>query len=163
MSSKRQKRPVEAIAGLYSTIPHAVLDSTAFKGSGHPAKALLLELMRQHTGKNNGHLQLSTCWLIKERGWKSRGVIQRARDELINRKLVILTRQGGINAGASQYAVTWLAITNFVNLDIHKKDYHQGAWSLMDKLQVVKTQKPYPQKVQSIPLEGTAQYPQKVQ
>ena len=137
MAEKKQKRPVEAISGMYGAIPHAVMDGVAFKGASYPAKALLFELMRQHCGKNNGHLQLSFSWL-QGRGWKSRDVIQRARDELIQRGLLIQTRQGGLNIGASRYAVTWLVISNFVGLEIQGKDYHPGAWGFMDALPIAK-------------------------
>lgn len=135
MAEKKQKRPVESISGLYGAIPHAVLDSTAFKGASYPAKALLFDLLRQHSGKNNGHLHLSFSWLAS-RGWKSRDVIQRARDELIRRGLLIQTRQGGLNIGASQYALTWLHISNYVALEIQGKDYHPGAWAFMDALPI---------------------------
>ncbi len=133
MAEKKQKRPVEAISGLYGAIPHSVLDSVAFKGSSYPTKAMLFDLMRQHSGTNNGHLHLSFSWLA-DRGWKSRDVIQRARAELIERNLLIQTRQGGLNIGASRYAVTWLKISNFIGLDIQAKDYHPGAWAFMDEL-----------------------------
>lgn len=139
MAEKKRKRLVESVSGLYSVIPHAVQDSTAFGSLSHPTKALIFELMRQHnaTKGNNGHLHLSFSWL-ENRGWKSRDVIQRARDELIQRGLLIQTRQGGLNIGASRYAVTWLPITNFVGLEIERRDYHPGAWSLMDALPVAK-------------------------
>lgn len=133
MAEKKQKRPVEAINGLYGAIPHAVLDSAAFKGASYPAKALLFDLIRQHSGSNNGHLHLSFAWL-ETRGWKSRDVIQRAKAELMQRELLIQTRQGGLNIGASYFAVTWLRISNFVGLDIQGKDYHPGAWAFMDTL-----------------------------
>jgi hypothetical protein len=141
MAEKKQKRPVESINGPYSAIPHAVLDSASFKGASHPAKAMLFDLMRQHNGKNNGHLHLSFSWL-QSRGWKSRDVIQRARAELIQRGLLIQTRQGGLNIGASRYAVTWLHITNYVGLEIQGKDYHPGAWSFMDALPIAKQNAP---------------------
>ena len=133
MADKKQKRLVEAINGLYSAIPHAVLDSAAFKVLSYPAKALLFDLMRQHDGKNNGHIHLSYSWL-EGRGWKSRDVIHRAKANLIERNLLIQTRQGGLNVGASRYAVTWLAISNFVGLDIQAKSYHPGAWAFMNDL-----------------------------
>jgi hypothetical protein len=133
MAERKQKRPVEAISGLYGAIPHAVLDSVAFKGASYPAKALIFDLLRQHSGNNNGHLHLSFSWL-ERRCWKSRDVIQRARAELIERNLLIQTRQGGLNIGASRYAVTWLKVSNFVGLDIQSNDYHPGAWAFMDKL-----------------------------
>jgi hypothetical protein len=139
MAERKQKRLVESISGLYGGIPHAVLDSTAFKGLSYPAKALLFELMRQHNAVkgNNGHLHLSFSWLAR-RGWKSRDVIQRARAELLERGLLIQTRQGGLNIGASGYALTWLHITNYVGLEIERKDYHPGAWGFMDALPIAK-------------------------
>ena len=137
MAEKKQKRPVEAISGLYGAVPHSVLDSAAFNGASYPAKALLFDLIRQHSGNNNGHLHLSFSWLAS-RGWKSRDVIQRARGELMQRGLLIQTRQGGLNIGASRYALTWLHISNYVGLDVERKDYHPGAWSFMDALPVAK-------------------------
>ena len=133
MAEKKQKRPQEAVSGLYGAMPYSVLDSVAFQGAGYPAKALIFDLMRQHNGNNNGHLHLSFTWLAN-RKWKSRDVIQRARAELIARNLIIQTRQGGLNIGASRYAITWLQITNFVGLDIEAKEYCPGAWALMDVL-----------------------------
>lgn len=137
MAERKQKRPVEAISGLYGAVPHAVMDSTAFKGASYPAKALLFDLIRQHSGSNNGHLHLSFSWLAN-RGWKSRDVIQRARAELIERGLLIRTRQGGLNIGASRYALTWLHVSNYVGLEIERKDYHPGAWGFMDDLPIAK-------------------------
>jgi hypothetical protein len=137
MAEKRQKRPIEAINGLYGAIPIAVMDGAAFRKTPYPAKALLFELMRQHSGANNGHLHLSFSWL-QSRGWTSRDVIQRAKGNLIERELIIQTRQGGLNLDASRFAVTWLHISNFVGLDITAKDYHPGAWALLDKLPATK-------------------------
>ena len=124
------KKPTEAVQGRYSVLPHSLLDCTAFMGASHLARSLLCELMRQHDGKNNGHLHLSTKWL-KSRGWKSTGSVQRAKVELLKRQLILKTREGGLNAGADKYALTWLAITNFVGLDIQSKDYQPGAYQLL--------------------------------
>jgi len=128
----KHKRPIESVSGRYAAFPHAVMDSEAFRGANHATQVLLLELMRQHTGENNGRLHLATGWLRK-RGWKSVGTIQRAKIELIERGLIVQTRQGGLNSGASWFALTWLPISNFAGLDITAKDYHPGAWCLMDK------------------------------
>lgn len=144
--TRRQRRPAESIDGLYGGIPHSVLDSMAFIRASYPAKALMLELIRQHTGINNGHLHLAHGWLEK-RGWTSRSVIARAKRELIDRGLVIRTRQGGLNMGADQYAVTWLSISNFVGLDIQSKNYHKGAHSFMNEL-------PAPKINKGVPVEG---------
>ena len=166
MAGKIQKRPQESINGLYAAIPHAVLDGAAFKGASHPAKALLHDLIRQHSGNNNGHLHLSFSWL-EGRCWKSRDVIHRARAELIERGLLLQTRQGGLNIGASRYALTWLSITNFVGLDIQGKGYHPGAWSLLDKLPTIKNANAVPpngkgntaSRYSTVPPAGTATSP----
>lgn len=55
----KTKRPAEAVTGRFSAMPHALLDSTAFMGASHRTRSLILELMRQHDGKNNGHLHLA--------------------------------------------------------------------------------------------------------
>lgn len=126
----KTKKPAEAVQGRYTALPHALLDSTSFMGASHSARSLLCELMRQHDGKNNGHLHLSAKWL-NGRGWKSNDGIQKAKMELLTRGLIFKTREGGLNNGADKYALTWLAITNFVGLDIQAKDYQPGAYQLL--------------------------------
>ena len=129
----KTKRPPEAVGGSYTAIPHRVLDSQAFQGASHTARSLLYELLRQHNGANNGHLQLATSWL-KSRGWKSCDTIQAAKNELMKRELIVRTRLGGLNAGPDLFALTWLPISNFIGLDIRQSEYHPGAWHFMDKL-----------------------------
>lgn len=131
------KKPAESVSGRYTALPHSLLDCVAFLGASHMARSLLYELMRQHnpqvgsTGKgNNGHLHLSCKWL-KSRGWSSNDSIQKAKLELLTRGLIIKTREGGLNNGADKYALTWMAITNFVGLDIQAKDYQPGAYQLL--------------------------------
>lgn len=131
MGRKKSEQP-ERISGLYAAIPHALLDSVAFQGASYTAKALLCELMRQHNGRNNGHLQLTMSWLAR-RNWTSCDVVQRAKNELIDRRLIIETRKGGFNIGPSLFAVTWLTISNFSGLDLLRNEYHPGAWTRMDK------------------------------
>lgn len=164
MTRKSQKRPPEAVEGTYSALPHNVLDSVAFTGASYTAKALLFELMRQHNGSNNGHLQLAYSWL-KTRGWTSRSVIKRARDELVSRNLIICTKIGGLNMGAAQFCVTWLSISNFIGLDITSKDYHKGGYAVMNKLPPGKIKKPTPlggtantfNRASTVPLSSTAE------
>ena len=122
-----RKKPPELVTGRYGAMPHAVLDSVAFMGASHPAKALLYELLRQHTGANNGHLQLATSWL-KTRGWTSAAVIQRAKVELASRNLLVRTRLGGLNAGPDLWALPWLPISDYAGLDMRQGEYLPGAW-----------------------------------
>lgn len=153
----KKKKPIESVNGSYTAVPHAVLDSMAFKGSSYTAKALLLEVIRQHSGGNNGHLQLYTVWLYK-RCWKSAGTIQKAKEELITRGLIVKTRSGGLNLGADLFALTWLDISNFRGLDIRSNDYHKGAWTFMDKLSVAVKRTPCSEiQNSSVPEHGTVQ------
>jgi hypothetical protein len=128
MSKKRRNAPSESVTGRYSPIPHSLLDSAAFQACSPLAKALVFELMRQHTGNNNGHIRLSQSWLLG-RGWCIAS-LYRARDELLHYGLIVQTRHGGLRNGSHLYAMTWLAVTNFVGLDIGANQYHPGAYLL---------------------------------
>jgi hypothetical protein len=135
--AKRNGKPAESVSGSYTPLVHVVLDSVALMGASHTARSLLLELMRQHTGSNNGHLHLAQGWLRK-RGWKSGDTIQRAKVELLQRELIVQTRQGGLNAGPCLFALTWLPITNYIGLELRPSEYHKGAWHFMDKMPPVR-------------------------
>jgi len=137
----KNRKPIESVNGSYTALPHVVLDSVAFMGAGHTARSLLFDLMRQHNGSNNARLHLTTSWL-RRRGWNSADTIQKAKQELIERGLIVLTKQGGLNAGACLYALTWLPISNFVGLDLQAKNYYPGAWRFMNTLPALKPSKP---------------------
>jgi hypothetical protein len=139
--SKKTKWP-EQPSGLYAALPHAVLDSVAYQGASHTAKNLLIEAVRQHNGKNNGHLQLSTSWL-KKRGWTSADVIHRAKLELVKRGLLLKTRFGGLNNGPDHWALNWLAISEPSALDVRHVD---RAWAFYKD--------PEKQKKRSVPQNG---------
>lgn len=127
-----RKQNVEQVAGRFAALPHAVMDSTAFMGASYSARSLLLELVRQHTGKNNGHFQLATGWL-RRRCWNSSDTVQRAKVEVIARQLAIKTRLGGLNAGPDLWAVTWLPISDYAGLtEVSAKTYHPGAWHFLN-------------------------------
>lgn len=130
--AKRAKKAPEAVSGSFSAVPHAVMDSNAFQGAGHPSRSLLYELIRQLSGRNNGHLQLASPWL-KKRGWNSADVVQRAKAELLTRQLAIKTRLGGLNAGPDLWAVTWLPISDYTGLtEVSAMTYHPGAWHFLN-------------------------------
>ena len=107
--SGKHKKDLESFTGSFSRIPHAVMDSNAFIGSTDKAKSLLFALIRQINGKNNGRLQLTDKWLA-EHGWRSKAKNKEATKELIERGLIVQTKQGGLNIGCNWYAVTWLPI-----------------------------------------------------
>ncbi len=127
------KKPLESVDGRYFAMPHKVVDSLAYLRLRHTAKSLLFELSRQHNGVNNGHLHISQSWLLK-RGWKSVATINQCKKDLIESGLIIQTRLGGLNAGPNRYALTWLPISNFVNLDLRPSQYHPGAYLLQGEI-----------------------------
>lgn len=126
---KKQQRPESISGGGYSSIPWAVLDSVSFMGASDKAKALLLALMRQHNGQNNGHLHLAKKWLYNH-GWSCDENNRKACHELIERGLIAQTKWGGLNAGANLFALAWYDITNYTGLSITAKGYQRGAYTL---------------------------------
>lgn len=102
--------------GGFIAIPWSVLDSPAYLGLSHPAKALLLELARQFHGDDNGRMLLSRKYLAA-RGWKSADVIQRAKNELMEAGLIYETVMGMRPNKAAWYAVTWLSLDRLDGFD----------------------------------------------
>ncbi len=94
--SVRTKRWKEARAkrdgGGFVAIPLAVLDSVAFREASPYAKALLMDMAAQLRADNNG--DLSVCWrFMKARGWQSQTTLLKAKRELIERGLIVETKQ----------------------------------------------------------------------
>jgi len=129
MARRNKKTRPESISGGYAAIPWSVLDSVSFMGASDKAKALLFALMRQHNGANNGHLHLAKTWMAK-RGYTCPANNIKARNELLERGLILQSKWGGLNMGADLFALTWLDIDNFIGLDISAKSYPRGAYTL---------------------------------
>ena len=109
---RRQKKAKGHTRGGYSGILRVVMDHPDYQNLSGNAVKLLNELARQYRGKNNGDLTIAFS-LLKDRGFKSKGTIERARDELLAANLIIKTREGQFaNPGGicALYALTWQAI-----------------------------------------------------
>lgn len=113
---KRRGHDTSRDPGGFVALPWSVLDSRAYLGLSHPARALLLELARQLHGDDNGRLLLSRP-LLSARGWKSVDVIQRAKQELIDAELIFETVKGQRPNKASWYAVTWYRLGDLQGFD----------------------------------------------
>lgn len=137
-------RPLEAPAGRYFATPHSVLDSEAWQACSPAARALMMEVCRQHSGANNGRLHLARDWLAA-RGWKRPATAQKLIDELLRNRLLVMTRKGGLNRGPHWFALTWLPISDWRGLSITPQDYHPGAYLLKP------IQEPEPKKSQWTP------------
>lgn len=117
-------------AGGFVALPWTVLDSPAYSGLSHPAKALLLEFARQFVRDNNGRLLCSMTYL-GPRGWKSNDVITRAVRELVAAGFVHQTAQGHRPSKASWYAVTWRALDRHPGYDVGTvESFQRGAYRL---------------------------------
>jgi hypothetical protein len=110
-------------AGLFVALPHAVINSAAYRGLSHTARSLLIDIAMQLSprGENNGQLLCSRNYLAAL-GWKSSDTVQRAKDDLIKAGLIFETVKGQRPNRASWYAVTWMAIQRHPG-------YDAGAWA----------------------------------
>lgn len=115
-------------SGAFVALPWSVLDSAAYMGLSHTAKALLIEVARQYHRDDNGRMLLSRAHLAI-RGWFSAGAIQQAKDELIAAGLIFETVKGCRPNKASWYAVTWRMLDKLPGYDMDtEKAFERGAY-----------------------------------
>lgn len=90
-------------------IVRSVFDSPAFfKLSPHACK-LLLDLIGQYRGDNNGNL--TVAWsVVSKRGWRSRTTLWRCKAELIEAGFVYVTRKGHMPSTCELLALTWFPL-----------------------------------------------------
>ncbi len=112
----RRRKDAGRDPGGFVAIPWAVLDSEAYKGLSHPAKALMMEVARQFHGDDNGRMLLSGKYLAT-RGWCSNDVISRAKRELIDAGLIFETVKGQRPNKAGWFAVTWRKLDRIAGFD----------------------------------------------
>lgn len=103
--SKDRKRNT----GRFTGVPHSVHGSEYYAKLGAPEVKLLLDLLFQFNGKNNG--MMSPCYaLMKKRGW-AKSSLYRAYSKLEHAGFIIVTRRGfKIRGMATLIAVTWNGI-----------------------------------------------------
>jgi hypothetical protein len=122
----------EKIHGGFSPIPWDVLDSKSYLALSHTSRSLLLELARQVLPDNNGRLLLTSKHLSK-RGWRSAGVISRAKRELLEAELIYETVMGYRPNKASWYAVTWKNLAASQDYDVGAaKGFVKGAYKKVE-------------------------------
>src|SRR5258708_1529638 len=108
MSRRRKIAKGWQINGRFIAIPETVYNHDDFKSLSSRAVKLLIDLLSQYHGYNNGDL-CAAMTLMKKRSWKSNDQRNKALKELLVKELIVLTRQGG-RKKASLYAVTWFPI-----------------------------------------------------
>ena len=107
--SQYGRRQSSRFEGRFVGVPVDVLESNAYLDLSHPAKALLLDIALQYKGDNNGRL-LTSLKFMEPRGWRSADVLNRAKQQLQDSKLIYQTVQGHRPNKASWYAITWHAL-----------------------------------------------------
>lgn len=102
MGNQHRKRQKSRFIG----IPYHVASSKQFAALKPPAIKLLVDLLIQYTGSNNG--MLSPCYqLMKNRGW-AKSSLYRAYSSLVHTGFIVVTRQGmKIRGMATLVAITW--------------------------------------------------------
>lgn len=123
--------------GGFAAIPHCLLESQVFLGLSSHAIKLLMDLATQFKGFNNGDLCMAWS-LMEKRGWKSRDTLNKARCELLNTELIVITRRGD-RKRPNLYALTFFAIDECGGkLDIQPTNRPLSTWRLHEPLPPLK-------------------------
>lgn len=100
----------------FVALPRSVIRSEAYIGLSYAAKSLLVDVLDQFRGGNNG--DLTVAWKVMQgRGWKSESTLNRAKLELLDAGFLYETRKGARPNKASLYALTWLALNPSTKFD----------------------------------------------
>lgn len=103
-AGKRLRQKGRREGGAFVLIPHAVIDSSNFRRCSGTAVKLLIGLVRQYRGNNNGDLAPA----LVPNGPAHQAKAKALR-ELVHYGLLVKTKHGGLGM-PSLYALTWCAI-----------------------------------------------------
>ncbi|MDR0770143.1 MAG: hypothetical protein LBE75_02950 [Burkholderiales bacterium] len=116
--------------GGFVPFPYAVLRSNEFARLTPYETKLLLDLLAQYNGKNNGDLSAPFEKGMRERGWKSKSTLYKAINGLKSKGFIIVTRQGGLHQ-CSLYATTFFSIDECGGkLEVKPTASPPGGWLL---------------------------------
>lgn len=121
--NRHKKGELEPLGGFVG-VPYDVFNSKDYKGLSVEAKALLLEVIGQYRGDNNGDLTPSFYVVGAALKWgKPRHT--KAVTELRATKLIQVTREGqrGSNGVNELWALSWFALNYHPKMDVLPKDY----------------------------------------
>src|SRR5260221_1413985 len=147
--------------GRFAALPYEIFTSAQYATLSARAVKLLVDLMMQFQGMNNG--DLAAGWsLMRERGWTSKSQLEKAQKELEVRGWITRTRQGSINA-PTLYALTFRGIDYCAGkLDVATDPMPSHRWRTPDTLpeqlqsrrRVAKTNRPALDTGDASPHEG---------
>lgn len=129
----RKEAKAKRESGGFAPLPYQLLRSHSLGALSPRATKLLLDLLAQYNGFNNG--DLAVAWkLMKKRGWHSQMTLNKAKDELLDRDMIMVTRQGGRNK-ATLYALTFYAIDHCKGkLDVSSTHSPLSTWKRHEPL-----------------------------
>jgi len=113
MASGRQRLKGRKEKSPFTALPWHVLDHPDVSGLSGNAFKLLVYMARQYRGRNNGDLSAAYGVMTKYGAFKSKDTLQRAKEELLSKGLLIQTREGRFtNPGGvcALYALAWQPI-----------------------------------------------------
>lgn len=121
----RSKIDAKRDGGRFVALPHPVIDSAAYRGLGHVARSLLIDIARQYNRLNNG--KLTACMkYLKPLGWNSVATVTRAKAELLASGLLIETRKGGFPNKSAWYMLAWHDLDIAAGLDSDPATYQRA-------------------------------------
>ncbi len=126
-------------SGTFVALPHAVIDSKAYRGLSVHARAFLIDVARQFSGFNNGSLLASRAQMAPL-GWKSNDMLTKCTKELIEAKLLHMTVMGRRPNRAAWFAVTWQKLDKLDGYDPGAAEsFVRGAYRMGEALPVKPT------------------------
>lgn len=95
-----------AIGEKFLMLPLSVYEAPQFAKLKPWSVRLLIDLVSQYNGRNNG--DLSAAWkVLRPRGWNSEATLNKAKKELLGAGYIIEMRKGQRPNLCSLYALTW--------------------------------------------------------
>ena len=105
--NKRNQKLSDKINGSnFQPLRYDFINSSARISLSSSASKLLLDVMSQYIGHNNGDLCCAYDGIMKPLGWRSEATLRKAIKELQAAGILILTRQGGRNKTPNLYALS---------------------------------------------------------
>jgi len=128
-SEKRLRFLGRQTTGSFLRLPHDLLGHDSISTLSPRATKLLIDVATEYNGCNNGDL-CAPLSVMRKRGWKSSDQLFKARKELLDRGLILTSRQGGLNK-CSLFALTWFQIDDCKGkLDTPSTDVAPHNWKL---------------------------------
>jgi hypothetical protein len=106
----------------FAAIPRDILLLPEYHQLRSSAIKLMLDLLLQYTGKNNGRL-CSSFQVMQRSGWTSKETLSHAKAALLETSFTVLTRKGHAPRTAEWLGFTWFPINYHPSMDIEARAF----------------------------------------